>query len=150
MTLVVLAIGYLCQDPSLPDTYDVQSVSGRAIPGGLNLSCTFVEGSQAQSCILTVCIDGTRPEICRSINVSREDPQTSGHLIGLEPGLYTVREVAEIESDGQVTVHIRRDVLKLQITKPLSTTTSTILGYYSLIKLIIMSKNFLFYRNIVN
>ena len=81
-------------------------MSGRTIPGGLNLSCTFAEGSQAQSCILTVCTDSTEPEICRSINVSRRDPQTSGHLIGLEPGLYTVREVAEIESDGQVTVHI--------------------------------------------
>ena len=39
------------------NTYDVQSVSGtsRAIPGGLELDCTFAEGSQAQSCILTVC-----------------------------------------------------------------------------------------------
>ena len=57
MTLVVLAIGYLCQDSSYQiATYDVQSVSGRAISGGLNLSCMFAEGLQAQICILTVCI----------------------------------------------------------------------------------------------
>ena len=36
------------------DTYDVQSVSGTAIAGGLELTCTFAEGSQAQHCILII------------------------------------------------------------------------------------------------
>ena len=107
------------------DTYDVQSVSGTAIAGGLELSCIFAEGSHAQSCIVTVCrIDDGVEESYKNmmITISRNDPQT---IIHLQPGLYTVREVAEVESDGQVTIHGRADVtvLELVITEPAPTTT---------------------------
>ena len=122
------------------DTYDVQSVNGRPIAGGLELSCTFAEGSQAQSCILTIC-NGTYLEICRNISISREDPQTSGRLKGLDPGLYTIRKVAEVESDGQVTVHRRIVVLELQITESVTTLGSFIIYNINFMLLMIMSKN---------
>ena len=98
-------------------TYDVQSVSGTAIAGGLELSCTFAEGSCAQSCILTVCrMENGKEESCMDIIIGREDTQTSGRIMNLQPGLYVVREVAEVESEGQVTIHNRRSVLELMIT----------------------------------
>ena len=87
------------------DTYDVQSVSGRAIPGGLELDCTFAEGSQAQSCILTVCrLENGMEEYCMNLTIVRENLQQSGQLTGLQPGLYAVKNVTEVESDGSVTL----------------------------------------------
>ena len=59
-----------------------------------------------------------------NITISRENPQTSGRASNLELGEYVVRKVAEVESDGQVTTHRRRDVLKLVITQPSPATTS--------------------------
>ena len=110
------------------DTYDVQSVSGTAIAGGLELSCTFAEGSQAQSCILTIYrtmpLENGMEMFAMNITISRENPQTSGRVSNLELGEYVVREVAEVESDGQVTTHRRRDVLKLVITQPSPAATS--------------------------
>ena len=106
------------------DTYDVQSVNGIAIAGGLELSCTFAEGSQAQSCILTIyrrmSLENAMEIFTANITISRENPQTSGRVSNLELGEYVVREVAEVESDGQVTIHRRRDVLKLVITQACS------------------------------
>ena len=112
------------------DTYDVQSVSGTAIAGGLELSCIFAEGSQAQSCILTIyriLNSETRKSMeifIANVTISRENAQTSGQVLSLELGEYVVREVAEVESDGQVTIHRRRDVLSLVITEPAPTTTT--------------------------
>ena len=56
------------------DTYDVQSVSGRVIPGGLELSCTFAEGSQAQSCIITLhrIVENGMEFHCEHIHQQRE------------------------------------------------------------------------------
>ena len=118
------------------DTYDVQSVSGRAIPGGLELDCTFAEGSRAQSCILAVCrLENGMEVYCYSMNLTnvRENLQQSGQLAGLQPGLYTVKNVTEVESDGSVTLHRRTDVLQLTITEPPTTVTAltrTISGIY--------------------
>ena len=110
------------------DTYDVQSVSGIAIAGGLELSCTFAEGSQAQSCTLTIyktmSLENGMEIFIVNITIGRENPQISGRVSNLELGEYVVREVAEVESDGQVTIHKRRDVLKLVITQPSPATTS--------------------------
>ena len=110
------------------DTYDVQSVSGIAIAGGLELSCMFAEGSQAQSCTLTIyktmSLENGMEMFTVNITISRENPQTSGRVSNLELGEYVVREVAEVETDGQVTTHKRRDVLKLVITQPSPATTS--------------------------
>ena len=101
-------------------------MSGRAIAGGLELNCTFAEGSQAQSCILTVCRLGNGiEEYCRSVTINRESPQQGGQLTGLQPGLYTLRNVTEVESDGSMTIHGRTAVLQLNITEPPPTTSPT-------------------------
>ena len=101
-------------------------MSGRAIPGGLELDCTFAQGSQAQSCILTVCrLENGMEEYCMNLAIIRENLQQSGQLTGLEPGLYTVKNVIEVESDGSVTLHRRTDVLQLTITEPPPTTAPT-------------------------
>ena len=124
MVSVLLIINYhFCTD-----TYDVQSVSGIAIAGGLELCCIFAEGSQAQSCILTIyrtmSLENAMEIFTANITISRENPQTSGRTSNLELGEYVVRKVAEVESDRQVTTHRRRDVLKLVITQPSPATTS--------------------------
>ena len=108
------------------DTYDVQSVSGRAIPGGLELDCTCAEGSQAQSCILTVCrLEKGMEEYCMNLTIIRENLQQSGQLTGLQPGLYTVKNVTEVECDGSVTLLRRTVDLQLTITEPPPTTATT-------------------------
>ena len=108
------------------DTYDIQSVNGIAIAGGLELSCTFADGSQAQSCILTIywILENGMEIFIANITISRENSQASGGIEKRELGEYVIREVAEVESDGQVTIHRRRDVLKLVITQPSPATTS--------------------------
>ena len=113
------------------DTYDVQSVSGIATPGGLELSCTFADGSQAQSCILTIyqILENGIKIFIANITISRENPQVSGGIANLELGEYVIREVIEVENDGQLTIHRRRDVQKLVITElaPATTSESTML-----------------------
>ena len=101
-------------------------MSGRAIAGGLELSCIFAEGSQAQSCILSIY---RIPEIGTdrfivNVSISRGDSRSSGQVVNLELGEYVIREVAEIESDGQVTVHNRRDILTLMVNESAPATTS--------------------------
>ena len=104
-------------------------MSGRAIAGGLELSCIFAEGSQAQSCIITLyrIVENDIELFIVNVSISRENPQASGRISNLELGEYVVREVAEVESDGQVTIHRRRDVLKLLVneTAPATTLEST-------------------------
>jgi hypothetical protein len=96
------------------------------LPGGLELDCTFIEGSQAQSCILTVCrLENGVEEYCMDLTIVKENLQQSGQLTGLEPGLYTVRNVTEVESDGSMTLHRRTDALQLNITEPAPTTAPT-------------------------
>ena len=112
-------------------------MSGRAIPGGLELDCTFAEGSQAQSCILTVCrLENGMEEYCMNLTIVRESRQQSWQLTGLQPGLYTVKKVTEVESNGSVTLHRRTDELQLTITEPPPTTvtapTETISGGLSI------------------
>ena len=99
------------------ETYDVQSVSGRAIPGGLELDCTFAEGSRAQSCILTVCRLENGMEEHLNLTIVRENLQQSVQLTGLQPGLYTVKNVIEVESDSSLTLLRRTDELQLTITE---------------------------------
>ena len=93
-------------------------MSGRATAGGVELSCTFTEGSQAQSCVLTVCRIENDTEKCKNLSIRRESPQKSSQLTGLQPGYYVVRNVTEIESDGSMTIHGRTDILQLNITEP--------------------------------
>ena len=130
------------------DTYDVQSVSGRAIPGGLELDCIFAEGSRAQSCILTVCrLENGMEEYCINLTMVRENLQQIGQLTGLQPGLYMVKNVTEVESDGSVTLHRRTDILQLTITEPPPTTAAmgTISGGLSILQFIDMQSCMYYY-----
>ena len=140
--------------PVCTGTYDVQSVNGSAIAGGLKLSCTFADGSQAQSCILTVCkmendiiVEGS----CINTTITR-DPQfltSSGQLTNLQPGLYAISEVAEVESDGIVTVlRSTGEALQFMITEPPPTTTSTTPGYSLNSETMIVNKVFLLLQNL--
>ena len=100
-------------------------MSGRALPGGLELDCTFAKGSQAQSCILTVCrLENGMEEYCMNLTIVRENLQQSGQLTGLQPGLYTVKNVTEVESDGSMTLHRRTDKLQSPIIEPPPTTVT--------------------------
>ena len=101
-------------------------MTGRAIPGGLELNCTFAEGSQAQSCVLRVCRIENDTEKCKNLSIRRESPQKSSQLTGLQPGYYVVKNVTEIESDGSMTIHRRTDVLQLNITEPPPTAAPTV------------------------
>ena len=91
----------------LSGTYDVQSVNITALPGGLELSCTFVSGSQAQSCLLTVCRVEDGSSCIPNTTLTRNDsgsPTFTKLVTNLPPGMYTIRQVAEVERDGEVTV----------------------------------------------
>ena len=100
-------------------------MSGRAIAGGLELSCIFAEGSQAQSCTLSIyrILEIGMDRFIVNVSISRENLHTSGRVVNLELGEYVIREVAEIESDGQVTIHSRRDVLNLMVNERAPATT---------------------------
>ena len=103
-------------------------MSGRAIPGGLELDCIFADGSQAQSCTLTISrlLEGGMDRFVVNVSISRVNSHSSGQVLNLDLGEYVVREVAEVESDGQVTTHRRRSILTLLITKlaPIATSGS--------------------------
>ena len=112
-------------------------MNGSAIAGGLELSCTFADGSQAQSCILTVCKmenDIIAEGSCMNTTITRDlqSLTSSGQVTNLQPGLYTISEVAEAESDDVVTIlRSAGQVLRLMITEPPPTTTSTTPGHSS-------------------
>ena len=97
-----------------------------AIAGGLELNCVFAEGSQAQSCILTIymILEGGMDTIIASVSINRGNSQENRQVLNLDLGEYVVRSVAEVESDGQVTTHRRRDILKVSVTEPTPATSS--------------------------
>jgi hypothetical protein len=64
-------------------------------------------------------------EYCMNLTIVRENLQQSGQLTGLQPGLYTVKNVTEVESDGSMTLHRRTDALQVNITEPLPTSDPT-------------------------
>ena len=104
-----------------PGTYDVQSVNISAIPGGLELSCTFVNGSQAQSCLLTVCRvedDNAVEGLCISITIRNTYMFTSTKQINnLQLGKYTITHVTTTSGGEVNTVRgIELDVLQVRIT----------------------------------
>ena len=99
-------------------------MNGTVLTGCLELTCTFAEGSQAQSCILTICkIENGIEDSCMNISINRAESTEGQRLQNLQPGLYTIREVAEIESNGQLTVHKKHNVLELRVTEPPPSTT---------------------------
>ena len=60
-----------------------------------------------------------------NLTIVRESLQQSGQLTGLQPGLYTIKNVTEVESDGSVTLLRRIIDLQLTITEPPPTTATT-------------------------
>ena len=104
-------------------TYDIQSVCVSAIASGLNLSCTFAEGSTAQGCILTVCkVETERNEenSCTNITVVRNRQTSSSdfQVTTLEPGIYTITQVQEIESDGVITTVQLENSINVSVEQP--------------------------------
>ena len=115
---------------TMTGTYDVQAVSIDSIPGGLELSCTFASGSQARSCVLTVC--RVENEVidegsCVNITITRNEQSISTQQItNLQPGqVYILKEVAEVESDGSVTIMLNRGIQPQYIIVEPSTTSLT-------------------------
>ena len=116
-------------------TFDVQSVGSRTIAGSsaLELRCTFMRGSHAQSCRLTVCeqLNGVAIEqSCINVSIARhQNQQISTKIITdftIGSGTYMIAEVAEIESDGTVTVLTHAaDVAYWQPTTEHATTTNS-------------------------
>ena len=60
-----------------------------------------------------------------NLTIVRKNLQQSVQLTGLQPALYTVKNVTEIESDGSMTLLRRTDALQLNITEPSPTTAPT-------------------------
>ena len=89
-----------------PGTYDIESGYISAIPGGLELGCTFVSGSQAQSCLVTVCRAENGSSCIANITITRNGGSLSfaEQITNLPSGMYTIRQVAEVERDGEITV----------------------------------------------
>ena len=71
-------------------------------------------------------------EYCVNLIIDRGSLQQSVQLTGLQPGLYTVKNVTEVESDGSVTLLRRTVELQLNITSteppPTTAPTGTISG----------------------
>ena len=96
-------------------TYDVQSVSGLATAEGRELNCIYVEGSQAQGCILMIC----NSSLCINATIPRDSQSKFIEQVDqLRFGNYSVTAVAEIEEDGKATSLRTRDALELMITFP--------------------------------
>ena len=110
-----------------PGTYDVQSVNISAVPGGLKLSCTFVSGSQAQSCLLTVCRveDGSSCITNTTITRNGGSLTFTKPVTNLPPGMYTITQVAEVERDGEVIVVRGIDVREAVNVIDVPTTSAT-------------------------
>ena len=87
----------------------IESVSGSVIDEGLELSCAFANGSQTQSCILTVCRlknSTTDKELCINVTIPRDSQShmSSKRLTNLHLGQYVISLVGQINCDGGVTV----------------------------------------------
>ena len=121
--------GCLCMYILSSGTYDVQSVSASAIAGGLELSCTFATGSQARSCVLTVCRvedNSILKESCTYSTISRNNNSLTS--IKQEPistsGMYSIVQVGEVESSGRVTVVELMGEISILYLPPVSTTST--------------------------
>ena len=87
-------------------TYDVQAVTlTPQTSGGLEVSCTFMDGSVASGCEITLCRMGQADDtVCMNITLQRDSPST---LVEIS-GNYSITQVVEVESDGQrVTVDLQ-------------------------------------------
>ena len=96
----------------------MQSVNVSAVPGGLELSCTFVSGSEAQSCLLTVCRVEDVSSCIPTTTITRNGGSLTftKQVTNLPPGMYTIGQVAEVERDGEVTFVRGIDVGEVRVT----------------------------------
>ena len=58
-----------------------------------------------------------------SVEYDRAESIKGQQVANLQPGLYTITKVAEVESNGQLTIHRKRNVLKLRVIEPPPSTT---------------------------
>ena len=57
------------------------------------------------------------------MTISRAESTKGQQVANLQPGLYTITKVAEVESNGQLTIHRKRNVLELRVIEPPPLTT---------------------------
>ena len=103
-------------------------MSGSAIVGGLELSCMFATGSQARSCVLTVCRvedNSILKESCTYSTISRStNSLTSSKQEPISTsGMYSIVQVGEVESSGRVTVVELMGEISIYLP-PVSTTST--------------------------
>ena len=70
------------------------------VDGTVGLKCMFAQGSQLQKCQVTLCQKDNGSN-CQNIN---NNGKILTDLSSLPPGLYTIREAAQLTSDGRVVV----------------------------------------------
>ena len=65
-----------------------------------------MSGSQAQSCLLTVCTVEDGSSCIPNTTITRNGGSLTftEEVNDLPPGMYTIRQVTEVERDGEVTV----------------------------------------------
>lgn len=94
-------------------TYDVQAVSLDALGiRSVRVTCSFLAGSAARGCHITVCMLGTTSH-CGQAELRQERP--TGIVMGLEGGVYIITRVADVEEDGRF--NMIRDVTLLALSE---------------------------------
>ena len=81
----------------------MQGVTLSPEAGGLRIGCTFLEGSRALGCQLTLCSTEEGAGLvatCRNYTLQRGSPTT---LLNMGAGRYVITAVAEMEEEGQLT-----------------------------------------------
>ena len=86
-----------------------------------------MSGSQAQSCLMTVCRveDGSSCILNTTITRNGGSLTFTKLVTNLPSGMYTIRQVTEVERDGEVTVVRGIDVGEVQVTDTQPTTSAT-------------------------
>lgn len=80
-------------------TYDVQSLTLKSLSNGLNVSCAFLEGSNAHSCVLILC--NSSDDVCEQSGLVLPRDMPSKFLKTTQ--CWYIDKVLEIESDGTRT-----------------------------------------------
>ena len=90
-------------------TYDVQGIRihENQVNGSMGFKCTFAPGALSQQCRVTLCRVDDITNYCENVTNNGIDIT---YLFGFSPGLYTVKEAAQVK-DGQVIV-LHQAVLK--------------------------------------
>ena len=86
-----------------------------------------MSGSQAQSCLLTVCQVEDESSCITNTTITRNIGSLTftKEVTNLPSGMYTIRQVAEVERDGEVTVVSGIDVGEAVNVIDVPTTSAT-------------------------